>query len=272
MQEIYDFVAVETAAQKFWNETRAFEVTEDGSKPKFFCMSMLPYPSGALHMGHVRNYTIGDVHHAFPAHERQERAAADGLGRLSAAGRERRDQEQHAPAKVDLREHRAHARAAQDDGLTRSTGRASSRPAARVLRARAAHVRAPVQEGLVYRKNSVVNFDPVDQTVLANEQVVDGRGWRSGAIVEKREIPNGSSRSPRTRRNSRRSGQAAGLAGLGQDDAAQLDRALRGTGNPLRLDGQDGALSVFTTRPDTLMGATFCRSPRASAGAAGGAE
>jgi leucyl-tRNA synthetase len=129
-----------------------------------------------------------------------------------------------------------------------------------------------LKKGLVYRKNSVVNWDPVDQTVLANEQVIDGRGWRSGALVEKREIPQWFLRiTDYAQELLDELDTLRWLAGFGQDHAAQLDRPQRRPGDPVRGDGEAEPLTVYTTRPDTLMGVTFVSGRgRASAGAEGG--
>jgi leucyl-tRNA synthetase len=115
-----------------------------------------------------------------------------------------------------------------------------------------------LRKGLAYRKNSVVNWDPVDQTVLANEQVIDGRGWRTGALVEKREIPQWFLRiTDYAQELLDGLDNAAGLAGFGQDHAAQLDRPLEGLEIQFRRRWRSEPLTVFTTRPDTLMGVTF---------------
>jgi leucyl-tRNA synthetase len=258
MQEIYDFVAVETAAQKFWNETRAFEVTEDASKPKFFCMSMLPYPSGALHMGHVRNYTIGDVITRFQRMNGKNVLQPMAWDAFGLPAENAAIKNNTAPAKwtyANIEHMRAQLKT-MGYAIDWSREFATCRPEYYVHEQRM-FVRL-FKKGLVYRKNSVVNFDPVDQTVLANEQVVDGRGWRSGAIVEKREIPQWFLKITAYAQEL--------LDGLDKlpgwpDSVKTMQRNWIGRSEGLEirfdLDGQDGALTVFTTRPDTLMGATF---------------
>ncbi len=258
MQEIYDFVAVETAAQKFWNDTRAFEVTEDASKPKFFCMSMLPYPSGALHMGHVRNYTIGDVITRFQRMNGRNVLQPMAWDAFGLPAENAAIKNNTAPAKwtyANIEHMRAQLKT-MGYAIDWSREFATCRPEYYVHEQRM-FVRL-FKKGLVYRKNSVVNFDPVDQTVLANEQVVDGRGWRSGAIVEKREIPQWFLKITAYAQEL--------LDGLDKlpgwpDSVKTMQRNWIGRSEGLEirfdLDGQDGSLTVFTTRPDTLMGATF---------------
>ncbi|HET7062674.1 MAG TPA: leucine--tRNA ligase [Rudaea sp.] len=258
MQETYDFVAVETAAQKFWNETRAFEVTEDASKPKFFCMSMLPYPSGALHMGHVRNYTIGDVITRFQRMNGKNVLQPMAWDAFGLPAENAAIKNNTAPAKwtyANIEHMRAQLKT-MGYAIDWSREFATCRPEYYVHEQRM-FVRL-FKKGMVYRKNSVVNFDPVDQTVLANEQVVDGRGWRSGAIVEKREIPQWFLKITAYAQEL--------LDGLDKlpgwpDSVKTMQRNWIGRSEGLEirfdLDGQDGALTVFTTRPDTLMGATF---------------
>ena len=181
--------AVESAAQSFWANTRAFEVREDVGKPKYYCLSMLPYPSGALHMGHVRNYTIGDVisrYKRMTGHNVLQPMGWDAFG-LPAENAAIKNKT--APAKwtyANIEHMRAQL---QSLGYAIDWSRefATCQPDYYVHEQRM-FVRL-LKKGLAYRKNSVVNWDPVDQTVLANEQVIDGRGWRTGALVEKREIP-----------------------------------------------------------------------------------
>ena len=258
MQEIYDFVAVESAAQKFWNETHAFEVTEDASKPKYFCMSMLPYPSGALHMGHVRNYTIGDVITRFQRMNGKNVLQPMAWDAFGLPAENAAIKNNTAPAKwtyANIEHMRAQLKT-MGYAIDWSREFATCRPEYYVHEQRM-FVRL-FKKGLVYRKNSVVNFDPVDQTVLANEQVVDGRGWRSGAIVEKREIPQWFLKITAYAQEL--------LDGLDKlpgwpDSVKTMQRNWIGRSEGLEirfdLDGQDGTLTVFTTRPDTLMGATF---------------
>src|SRR6478736_2075832 len=257
MQEIYDFVAVETAAQKFWNETRAFEVTEDASKPKFFCMSMLPYPSGALHMGHVRNYTIGDVITRFQRMNGKNVLQPMAWDAFGLPAENAAIKNNTAPAKwtyANIEHMRAQLKT-MGYAIDWSREFATCRPEYYVHEQRM-FVRL-LKKGLVYRKNSVVNWDPVDQTVLANEQVVDGRGWRSGAIVEKREIPQWFLKITAYAQQ-----LLDGLDTLpGWPDAVKtMQRNWIGRSEGLEIHFEvpgHETLTVFTTRPDTLMGASY---------------
>ena len=258
MHETYDPKAVEAAAQQFWNDTRAYEVTEDASRPKFFCLSMLPYPSGALHMGHVRNYTIGDVisrYKRMTGHNVLQPMGWDafGLPAENAAIKNRT-----APAKWTYAniEHMRGQLQALGYAIDWSREFATCRPDYYANEQRM-FVRL-FEKGLVYRKNSVVNWDPVDQTVLANEQVIDGRGWRSGALVEKREIPQWFLKITDYAQE-----LLDGLDALpGWPEAVKtMQRNWIGRSEGLEiafaLEDSDEELRVYTTRPDTLMGVTF---------------
>ncbi|MCX7562598.1 leucine--tRNA ligase [Xanthomonadaceae bacterium XH05] len=258
MHETYDPKTVEAAAQQFWTDTRAYEVVEDASRPKFFCLSMLPYPSGALHMGHVRNYTIGDVisrYKRMTGHNVLQPMGWDafGLPAENAAIKNRT-----APAKWTYAniEHMRSQLQALGYAIDWSREFATCRPDYYVHEQRM-FVRL-FEKGLVYRKNSVVNWDPVDQTVLANEQVIDGRGWRSGALVEKREIPQWFLKITDYAQE-----LLDGLDALpGWPEAVktmQRNWIGRSEGLEIAFKLEDSAeeLRVYTTRPDTLMGVTF---------------
>ncbi len=254
----YDPKAVETAAQAHWQATGAFQVSEDTSRPKFFCLSMLPYPSGALHMGHVRNYTIGDV---ISRHRRMKGFNvlqpmgwdAFGLPAENAAIKNRT-----APAKWTYR-NIGHMRGQlQRLGFAYDWSREFATCTPEYYRWEQLMFTRLMKKGLVYRRNSVVNWDPVDQTVLANEQVVDGRGWRSGALVEKREIPQWFLKITDYAQQ-----LLDGLDTLpGWPDAVKtMQRNWIGRSEGLEIQFAMEALAepltVFTTRPDTLMGVTY---------------
>ena len=253
----YDPKAIEPAAQSFWATSRAFEVKEDDPRPKYFCLSMLPYPSGALHVGHVRNYTIGDVisrYKRMTGHNVLQPMGWDAFG-LPAENAAIKNKT--APAKWTYAniEHMRAQLQAMGYAIDWSREFATCRPDYYVHEQRM-FVRL-MKKGIAYRKNSVVNWDPVDQTVLANEQVIDGRGWRSGALVEKREIPQWFLRITDYAQEL--------LDGLDRlpgwpDSVKTMQRNWigRSEGLEIRFEVKDHeALTVFTTRPDTLMGVTF---------------
>ena len=253
----YDPKTVESQAQAFWEARRAFEVDERSDKPKYYCLSMLPYPSGALHMGHVRNYTIGDVisrYKRMTGHNVLQPMGWDafGLPAENAAIKNRT-----APAKWTYAniEHMRSQLKSLGYAIDWSREFATCRPEYYVHEQRM--FTRLLRKGLAYRKNSVVNWDPVDQTVLANEQVIDGRGWRSGALVEKREIPQWFLRITDYAQE-----LLDGLDNLpGWPDAVKtMQRNWIGRSEGLEIqfnvEGHE-PLTVFTTRPDTLMGVTF---------------
>jgi len=258
----YAAAAVESAAQQFWGEQHAYEVKEDASKPKFYCLSMLPYPSGALHMGHVRNYTIGDVISRYQRMQGKNVLQPMGWDAFGLPAENAAIKNKTAPAKwtyANIEHMRAQL---QSMGYAIDWTRefATCRPDYYVHEQRM-FVRL-MKKGLAYRKNSVVNWDPVDQTVLANEQVIDGRGWRTGALVEKREIPQWFLKITDYAQQL--------LDGLDTlpgwpDSVKTMQRNWIGRSEGLEIrfavndiDGQTLApLDVFTTRPDTLMGVTF---------------
>jgi len=258
MQETYDPQTVETAAQAFWNDTRAFVVDETSSKPKFFCLSMLPYPSGALHMGHVRNYTIGDVISRYQRMQGRNVLQPMGWDAFGLPAENAAIKNNTAPAKWTYAniEHMRAQLATLGYAIDWSREFATCRPEYYVHEQRM-FLRL-FKKGLAYRKQSVVNWDPVDQTVLANEQVIDGRGWRTGAIVEKREIPQWFFKITAYADEL--------LAGLDRmpgwpDSVKTMQRNWIGRSEGLeiqfKVEGESEPLTVFTTRPDTLMGVTY---------------
>ena len=258
MQETYDFAAVEAAAQQFWTETRVFEVVEDASKPKFFCLSMLPYPSGALHMGHVRNYTIGDVISRYQRMNGKNVLQPMAWDAFGLPAENAAIKNNTAPAKWTYAniEHMRAQLQAMGYAIDWSREFATCRPDYYVHEQRM-FIRL-FKKGLAYRRQSVVNWDPVDQTVLANEQVIDGRGWRTGALVEKREIPQWFLKITAYAQEL--------LDGLDKlpgwpDSVKTMQRNWIGRSEGLEIEflveGDRAPLRVFTTRPDTLMGVTF---------------
>ncbi len=250
--------SVESAAQSFWRETRAFEVDETSAKPKYYCLSMLPYPSGALHMGHVRNYTIGDVISRFRRMTGHNVLQPMGWDAFGLPAENAALKHKTAPAKWTYAniEHMRGQLQALGYAIDWSREFATCRPDYYVHEQRM--FTRLMKKGLVYRKNSVVNWDPVDQTVLANEQVIDGRGWRSGALVEKREIPQWFLKITAYAQE-----LLDGLDTLDgwPDSVKTMQRNWIGRSEGLEfafdVAGSDERLSVFTTRPDTLMGVTF---------------
>ncbi len=254
----YDPKAVEAAAQAFWERTRAFEVTEDRSRPKFYCLSMLPYPSGALHMGHVRNYTIGDVVSRMKRMQGYNVLQPMGFDAFGLPAENAAIKHGIAPARWTYANIDNMRRQLKALGYAYAWSREVITCQPEYYRWEQQFFVRLFEKGLVYRKNAVVNWDPVDQTVLANEQVIDGRGWRSGAPVERREIPQWFFR----------------ITAYAEELLAELDRLdgwpesvktmqrnWIGRSEGLEIDfaveGVAERLTIYTTRPDTLLGATY---------------
>jgi len=259
----YDFRAVEARWQQSWTATGAFKATEDSSRPKYYVLEMFPYPSGRIHMGHLRCYTLGDVV------ARYKRAR--GFNVLHPMGWDAFG----LPAENAAMEKGVHPRewtlaniANMRDqlkamGLSLDWSREIATCDPSYYRHEQAMFLDFLEKGLVYRSEGWVNWDPVDRTVLANEQVIDGRGWRSGAPIERRQLAQWFGRI-----SAMSDELLAGLDRLerwpakvramqenwiGRSEGAHIDFPLRG----VPADAAP-SLRVFTTRPDTIFGASFC--------------
>ncbi|PWG64107.1 leucine--tRNA ligase [Sediminicurvatus halobius] len=258
MQANYDPASIETEAQAFWNEQDSFRVTEEPGRETFYCLSMLPYPSGRLHMGHVRNYTIGDVISRFQRMQGRNVLQPMGWDAFGLPAENAAIKRGVPPAQWTYDNIAHMRRQLQRMGYGYDWSREVTTCSPDYYRWEQAMFTRLFRKGLVYRAKAVVNWDPVDQTVLANEQVVDGRGWRSGAPVERREIPQWFLRItdyadellegldtlpgwPEAVKTMQRNW-------IGRSEGVELDFALADGGEPLR---------VYTTRPDTLYGATY---------------
>ena len=261
MQERYEPATVEAEAQRYWDERRSFAATEDRSREKYYCLSMFPYPSGRCHMGHVRNYTIGDVLARFMRMQGRNVLQPMGWDAFGLPAENAAIANGVPPAKWTY------------DNIATMRGQLKSLGLAIDWRREIATCRPDyyrwnqwlflrmLERGIAYRKTGVVNWDPVDRTVLANEQVIDGRGWRTGALVEKREIP--MYYLAITRYAEPLLEALAHLPGwpervrtmqsnwIGRSEGVNV-------GFPYEIAGSRGVLRVFTTRADTLMGVTFC--------------
>ncbi len=265
MQENYDPEAVERAAQQYWEGRRAFEVREDPSRAKFYCLSMLPYPSGRLHMGHVRNYTIGDVLSRYLRMRGYNVLQPMGWDAFGLPAENAAISNGVPPAKW-TRENIAHMRAQLKSlgfAIDWRSEIASCDPG--YYRWNQWLFLRMLEKGIAYRTTGVVNWDPVDQTVLANEQVIDGRGWRTGAPVEKREIPMYYLAITRyaeellealTRLDEWPERVRVMQANwIGRSEGCDITFPY--APDTVKAVGAEGALRVFTTRADTLFGATF---------------
>jgi leucyl-tRNA synthetase len=265
MQPQYRPEIVEREAQEHWERTFAFRAIEEppgkGGRPKFYCLSMFPYPSGKLHMGHVRNYTIGDVMTRFHRMRGFNVLQPMGWDAFGLPAENAAIANGVPPAKWTYDNIATMKKQLQSLGFAIDWSRELATCSPGYYRWNQWLFLRMLERGLVYKKTGTVNWDPVDQTVLANEQVIDGRGWRTGALVEKREIPMYYMR----------------ITAYAEELLAALDR-LSGwpervktmqanwigkshgvnIGFPYELAGEKKALRVFTTRADTLMGATFC--------------
>ena len=267
MQEHYQPAAIEPAAQKKWDDERIFNVSEDASKPKYYCLSMFPYPSGKLHMGHVRNYTIGDVLSRFKrlnGFNVMQPMGWDAFG-MPAENAAMKNNVAPAAWTYDNIEYMKTQLKSLGFAIDWEREVATCKP--EYYRWEQWLFTKLFEKGIVYRKNGTVNWDPVDQTVLANEQVIDGRGWRSGALIEKREIPmyyfkitdyaeellndlDELEHWPEQVKTMQRNwiGKSRGMTVR----FAVSDDSKQG------LEGDYAKfLQVYTTRPDTLMGATY---------------
>ena len=257
MQYEYNSKKIESEAQKYWHDNKSFVVTEDQTKEKFFCLSMLPYPSGKLHMGHVRNYSIGDVIYRYQKMLGKNVLQPIGWDAFGLPAENAAIKNQVPPAGWTY-ENIGHMKEQLIElgfGYDWSREIATCHP--EYYRWEQWFFVKLFNKGLVYKKKAVVNWDPVDQTVLANEQVVEGRGWRSGAPIEKKEI-------------SQWYMKITDYADELLNDIEKLDgwpEAVKtmqknwigksvGIDIDFRLDDTN-TLTVYTTRPDTLMGATY---------------
>ncbi len=258
MQQQYPFKEIEQKAQQYWETNQTFKATEKSDKPKYYCLSMFPYPSGRLHMGHVRNYTIGDVLSRFHRMRGFNVMQPMGWDAFGLPAENAAIKNNVAPAGWTYSNIEHMKAQLKSLGLGISWDREIATCTPEYYRWEQWLFTELFKKGLIYKKTSTVNWDPVDQTVLANEQVIDGKGWRSGAVVEKRDIPQ----------------YFMKITAYADELLADLDK-LEGWPEQVKtmqrnwigksygcevefpIVGGNGNLKVYTTRPDTLMGATY---------------
>ena len=248
---------IEAQAQQHWDDNQSFKVTEDAGKEKFYCLSMFPYPSGRLHMGHVRNYSIGDVVSRYQRMQGKNVLQPMGWDAFGLPAENAAIKNKVAPAKWTFENIDYMRGQLQRLGFGYDWDRELATCTPEYYRWEQWFFTKLYEKGLVYRKMSTVNWDPVDQTVLANEQVIDGRGWRSGALVEQKEIPqwfikitdyadellndldqlDGWPEQVKTMQRN----------WIGRSEGVELDFSIEG----------EESLRVYTTRPDTLMGVSY---------------
>jgi leucyl-tRNA synthetase len=258
MQATYPFKEIEEKVQSYWDKELTFSVAEDSKKPKYYCLSMFPYPSGKLHMGHVRNYTIGDVlsrfHRMLGFNVLQPMGwDAFGLPAENAALQNKSAPADWTYSNIDYMKHQL-----KQLGLAIDWKReiATCRP--EYYKWEQWFFTQLFKKKLIYKKISTVNWDPIDQTVLANEQVIDGKGWRSGAVVEKKEIPQYFMKI--TEYAEELLNDLDSLEGWPEQvKIMQKNWIGKSYGCEIEFDIKDYADSVkiYTTRPDTLLGVTY---------------
>jgi len=252
---------IEKDVQAYWTTHGSFRATEDPARPKYYCLSMFPYPSGKLHMGHVRNYTIGDVITRFMRMQGFNVLQPMGWDAFGLPAENAAMANNVPPAKWTYDNIAYMKKQLQSLGFAIDWDRELATCKPEYYRWNQWLFLRMLEQGIAYKKTGTVNWDPVDQTVLANEQVIDGRGWRTGAVVEKREIPM----------------YYLAITKYADELLSDLDqlpewpervRAMQANwigksvgvrfAFPYKLDGKDEKLWVFTTRADTIMGVTFC--------------
>jgi leucyl-tRNA synthetase len=257
MNPEYTPLEIESEAQQYWKEHKSFEVIEDTSKEKYYCLSMFPYPSGRLHMGHVRNYSIGDVISRFQKMQGKNVMQpigwdAFGLPAENAALKNKVPPANWTYENIDyMRDQLTQLGFGYDWSREIATCHPKYYKWEQWLFVKL------FEKGLVYKKNAVVNWDPVDQTVLANEQVINGRGWRSDALIEKKEISQWFMRI--TDYADELLDSLDKLEGWPEAvKTMQRNWIGKSTGLEISFNRQGAdSLKIYTTRPDTLMGVTY---------------
>ena len=262
INENYPAQDVEVAAQAYWDDHDCFKVTEDPNKEKFYCLSMFPYPSGHLHMGHVRNYTIGDVISRFQRMLGKNVLQPMGWDAFGLPAENAAMKNNAAPAEWTYGNIDYMREQLQRLGYAYDWSREVATCHPDYYRWEQWFFTRLFEQGLVYKKEAEVNWDPVDQTVLANEQVVDGRGWRSGALVERRKIPQwfikitdfGDELLEDLNKLDGWPDKVKTMQAnwIGRSEGVELDFTVQD-----EADAELGTLSVYTTRPDTLMGVSY---------------
>ena len=258
MRQEYDPRAIEAAAQAYWEQAQSFKAVEDPSREKFYCLAMFPYPSGKLHMGHVRNYTIGDVIARYQRMLGKNVLQPMGWDAFGLPAENAAIQHGIPPSqwtKSNIAYMKAQLKSL---GFGYDWDRELATCDPDYYRWEQWLFGRLMDKGLAYRAKSMVNWDPVDRTVLANEQVIDGKGWRSGAPVEKREIEQWFVRI--TAYAQELLDSLDGLDGW-PDQVRAMQRNWIGRSEGVHMDfgidGSDEKLGIYTTRADTLMGVTY---------------
>jgi len=258
MEAQYNPREIEPKVQQYWDQQQTFAATEDASKEKFYCLSMFPYPSGRLHMGHVRNYTLGDVisrYFRMQGKNVMQPIGWDAFG-LPAENAAVKNNTAPAPWTYENIEYMKSQLKMLGFGYDWNRELATCRP--EYYRWEQWFFTKLYEKGLVYKKMATVNWDPVDQTVLANEQVVDGRGWRSGALVEQKQIPQWFVKI--TAYAEELLNDIDQLEGW-PEQVKTMQRNWIGRSEGIEMAfavaGEQEPLHIYTTRPDTLMGVTY---------------
>ena len=258
MKKEYDPEAIERKWQDFWDENRLYRVSEKDPGEKYYVLEMFPYPSGRIHMGHVRNYTIGDVVSRFKRARGFNVLHPIGWDAFGLPAENAAIQNSTHPAAWTRSNIEQMKKQLARLGFSYDWSREIATCDAEYYRWEQWFFTKLHERGLAYRKTSQVNWDPVDQTVLANEQVVDGRGWRSGAVVEKKEIPQWFLRV--SDYSEELLSELDGMEGWPEAVKTMQRNWIgksRGVEADFRVDGGEEVLRIFTTRPDTIMGATY---------------